>query len=253
MNNKLAVVLLTISFSALTHQLDYADTPWIKRKPWYAEIFKGNVNEMSPLWILQLYQMMKDTHEVLISHDLFYWPTGGSLIGVMRHKGLIAWDDDIDIVLHIKDEKKLLSLKPVFEKLEYDIEPFIYGYKIFPKNGIPFPGYTFKCPFIDIFFSIQRGNKFYYDPKRNPGHRRGSEPIYITAEELYPLNEYDFGEFKILGPNNPIPFLNAHYGSDWPHIAYKWNHFTNQHEKIVLTEEDKKSAQPTGPLENRVS
>lgn len=36
-------------------------------------------------------------------HELRYYFTGGALIGVMRHKGFIPWDDDIDIGMPRKD------------------------------------------------------------------------------------------------------------------------------------------------------
>lgn len=43
-------------------------------------------------------------------HDLTYYFTGGALIGVLRHKGFIPWDDDIDLGLPRKDFDKLHSL-----------------------------------------------------------------------------------------------------------------------------------------------
>lgn len=55
-----------------------------------------------------------NTLNVLISyceeHNLRYYFTGGALIGVLRHKGFIPWDDDIDLGLPRKDFDKLHEL-----------------------------------------------------------------------------------------------------------------------------------------------
>ena len=55
-----------------------------------------------------------NTLNVLINyceeHDLRYYFTGGALIGALRHKGFIPWDDDIDLGLPRKDFDKLHEL-----------------------------------------------------------------------------------------------------------------------------------------------
>ena len=43
-------------------------------------------------------------------NNIKYSLIGGSLIGAIRHKGFIPWDDDIDIILDYKNYKRLLNI-----------------------------------------------------------------------------------------------------------------------------------------------
>ncbi|SFC56229.1 Phosphorylcholine metabolism protein LicD [Xylanibacter ruminicola] len=42
-------------------------------------------------------EMMKEIHEFCVANDIQYSLAYGSLLGAIRHKGFIPWDDDIDI------------------------------------------------------------------------------------------------------------------------------------------------------------
>lgn len=96
-------------------------------------------------------------------HNITYWISGGTLLGAVRHKGFIPWDDDIDIELLYPDYKKLLDI------LKKELPPDLYlqkpsekGYrllfsKVRDKHSTVYEdddadnSYKEKGIFIDIF------------------------------------------------------------------------------------------------------
>lgn len=59
---------------------------------------------------LKLLDMMKDLHKVFEENNISYYILGGTMLGAVRHKGFIPWDDDIDIGIPRSDYEKLLKL-----------------------------------------------------------------------------------------------------------------------------------------------
>lgn len=44
-------------------------------------------------------------------NNLSYWLSNGTLLGAIKYKGFIPWDDDVDVMMPYDDFKKLLELK----------------------------------------------------------------------------------------------------------------------------------------------
>lgn len=56
------------------------------------------------------YLMLKEIHRVCEEHGLSYYLCFGSLIGAIRHNGIIPWDDDIDVVMKRDEFVKLVNI-----------------------------------------------------------------------------------------------------------------------------------------------
>ena len=59
--------------------------------------------------------MVEIITEYFDKNNLKYFLCGGTLLGAIRHKGFIPWDDDVDIMMLRKDYNKLLSVAEEFE------------------------------------------------------------------------------------------------------------------------------------------
>ena len=58
----------------------------------------------------QEFEILCEVRRICDKYDLTYFITAGTLLGAVRHKGFIPWDDDIDVVMPKKDFKKFSKL-----------------------------------------------------------------------------------------------------------------------------------------------
>ncbi|MBQ7424352.1 MAG: LicD family protein [Prevotella sp.] len=84
------------------------------------------------LWNIEK-EMLRRVLDICQRHNLKIWMDGGSLLGVVRHKGFIPWDDDIDLAMMREDYDKFINLPqeefaPYFLQTAYTDKDYAHGH-----------------------------------------------------------------------------------------------------------------------------
>lgn len=69
---------------------------------------KLNLNEIKAVEL----NILKQFDQFCKNNNLRYYLAGGTLLGAIRHKGFIPWDDDIDVCMNRPDYERLLNEFP---------------------------------------------------------------------------------------------------------------------------------------------
>ena len=97
--------------------------------------------EMKSVWNVQL-KLLQKLLDVCKKYNLKIWADSGTLIGTIRHKGYIPWDDDIDMIMMRDDYDKLISVCQDEFKDTYFLQtaysekaPYSHGHAQLRMNG----------------------------------------------------------------------------------------------------------------------
>lgn len=181
-----------------------------------------------------LIKTMNYIDQVCRKNNIKYSLAYGTLIGTIRHKGFIPWDDDIDIILPRVDYNRLVKLlkddnNPAYKVINTDnayfpwtkiidtstyiIEPDDYGIKdyglfidIFPIDDVPDPE-TKEWKSMKKKLNLLKRLML------------GRAVSYKHAEKLNGFEKFKFLAAKTVLMVMPINF----YGKLWTKIATKYN------------------------------
>lgn len=90
-------------------------------------------SKMKKVWAIEL-DLLSELVRVCEKYNITYYADSGTLIGAVRHKGFIPWDDDIDIVMMRNDYNKFLKVAeqefkyPIFLQNTYTDEKYLRGH-----------------------------------------------------------------------------------------------------------------------------
>merc|ERR1712013_863058 len=132
--------------------------------------------------VVRVYALARALSSAFSQHGVQFWTSGGTTLGIVRHGGLIPWDDDLDVCLREQDEHLLekgqlgKTLEAVGCKVARAKD---YSWKVWledQSDDIVSGGKTesYRFPFCDIFIMCKRKGRYEGSRAGVPGLRSGT-------------------------------------------------------------------------------
>lgn len=186
----------------------------------------------------KMYETMWVVDLVFKKFDIDYSVSGGTLIGAIRHSGLIPWDDDLDIMV----------LEPGFRRMyESDVigEFNNHGYNLIIERNKKFVTHIYKesdpSLIVNEPIHIKTGRPLFHKHKLkyNQGkpfvksamcdffpHREIKKNVFqpywggyrgrdkISSDEIFPTQRKQFGTFEVSVVNRYEDYMKRYFGGD---------------------------------------
>lgn len=185
----------------------------------------------------KLYFVIKYTTEFLEENNIDYCIESGTLLGCVRHNGIIPWDNDADIMIFKDGYLKMKNLIDKYNNNHHYILHMTPGFRLFYDNESY--GELFVYDF-DEKLKLYRMAFPYINKDFNDNSNY--KPTFITSdlyfnhqkykkETLFPTKKTIFENFYVRTPNNIIDVLKNTYNGNLLECKY-YPKLNNQHESI---------------------
>lgn len=203
-----------------------------------------------------LYRVLMDVTSVLEKHRIFYSITDGTLLGAVRNREIIGWDDDLDVMTltkyesRLKDSSFIKDLNTLGYNIVYEVD-FAYHiyYEPVEANRKPklirisqekyWEGTKRLNKGQSIGGSLRQLDIFIYGKEKDEegrtyyNHVYGYEDRRVYKDELYPLTRYQFGPLSVYGMSNADAFITRWAGPQYRERAMITHVHRPQNRKYV--------------------
>ena len=216
-----------------------------------AELQTNHLKFTDATTVKRLYAIARVVDEAFKEAGIHYWATAGTLLGCVRHQGLIPWDDDLDVCMYEEDKAKLDKLERLLNDSGFQLtESPTVGYYIFheseSENVTEHVSYH-RYPFCDVWLMAREGDRRCMSDKRG----MVSYPEeYYNHQDTVQTERRAFGDLFLNCPVNSEEYLTRNYGENCltegmtPH----WDHINKCDLKPVRFKLEKEHYQPARPF-----
>lgn len=170
------------------------------------------------------YELTNKTSKVLTEHNIKHVIVCGTLLGAIRHKGFIPWDDDVDIAVLEADYPRMKNIDwKKYGLIPRQLDPQSIGHIVFDDKTKYNDGGKMTCVFLDVFALKPENDKLVYASD----HARKTWPKeYLYPNEFHNPVPVQFGPCILPAPNNPINYIERVFGKNWQKPIHRYNTYT---------------------------
>lgn len=184
-------------------------------KPIWLKFVNRDSNRQLKIFHKNGLEVIKHLASICAENNLTYWLDFGTLLGAVREKGFIAYDNDIDIGVKFEDKEAFQNaitsggFKIAREFLIRDANKVV---------GIE-QTYHYKGVLVDIFYYIFHTPTtrvlYTFTPINDDYSLSNKAEIKKTVVPFFPVKSYRFKDIEVMIPNNEDEYLQFHYGKNY--------------------------------------